>query len=264
MCRILLCGRGGSGKSTIAALLARYLAVNGRSVCVIDADESNESLSRMLGVPAPEMTLADEFGGREAISKWAECKNREESESFCELFGEKRELHVRDLPGTCVGGRDNLCLISIGKIRRPKEGCACPFGVLGRHLIESLHEGNWIYIIDTDAGTEHIGRGLHECCDVFFPVLDLSFESVLFSRFINKIAEEQCKPCFSILNKAAREELGKIGESISAGRIGDFVVFPNLPGVAEANLFGCPVPLEPDVLPMLERMEALFGAVRTR
>ncbi len=264
MCRVLLCGRGGSGKSTLAALLARYLAVNGRPVCVIDADESNESLPRMLGVPAPAMTLADEFGGREVISKWIECKNRDGNKTFCELFGGKGELHVRDLPGSCVGGRDNLCLISLGKIRKPKEGCACPFGVLGQHLIESLHEGGWVYIIDTDAGTEHIGRGLHECCDVFFAVLDLSFESVLFSRFIDKIAEEQGKPCFSILNKTAREDLGKIGEPFSAGRIGDFVVFPNLPGIAEANLFGCPVPLEPDILPTLERIEALFVDARTR
>jgi len=48
------------------------------------------------------------------------------------------------------------------------------------------------------------------------------------------------------------------------GQDRDFVVFPNLPGIAEANLFGCPVPLEPAILPMLERIEAIFVDAKTR
>ncbi|MFP4482135.1 MAG: P-loop NTPase [Thermovirgaceae bacterium] len=262
MCRGLFCGRGGSGKSTLTALLARHLAVNGRSVCVIDADESNGSLHRMLGIEAPEMTLAEEFGGKEAVEKWLDCRNRDGESRSCDLFGKKGELHVRDLPRSCVGGRDNLCLVSIGKIRSPKEGCACPLFMLGQHFIESLHKGGWIYLVDAEAGVEHVGRGLYEHCDIFFSVLDPSWESVLFARFMNELAENEGKPCLSILNKSDSEVLGRLAEALNAENQGGTMVFPDLREIAEANLFGGPVPLLPDVIPILKQLEAVIFAQR--
>jgi CO dehydrogenase maturation factor len=254
----LLCGRGGSGKSTLTALLARHLAVNGRSVCVIDADESNGGLHRMLGIAAPEMTLAEEFGGKEAVEKWLDCRNRDGESRSCDLFGKKGDLHVRDLPRSCVGGRDNLCLVSIGKIRSPKEGCACPLLMLGQHFIESLHKGGWIYLVDAEAGVEHVGRGLHEQCDVFCSVLDPSWESVLFARFMNKLAESVAKPCVSVLNKSEPEALSFIREAVGAENPGDVIVFPWFREIAEANLRGRPVPLVPDAIPVLEQLEAVI------
>ncbi|MGC9372591.1 MAG: P-loop NTPase [Thermovirgaceae bacterium] len=262
MCTVLLCGRGGSGKSTLTALLARHLAVNGRSVCVIDADESNGSLHRMLGIAAPEMTLAEEFGGKEAVEKWLDCRNRDGGSRSCDLFGKKGELHVRDLPRSCVGGRDNLCLVSIGKIRSPKEGCACPLLMLGQHFIESLHKGGWIYLVDAEAGVEHVGRGLHEQCELFCPVLDPSWESVLFAQFINELAASVAKPCVSILNKSDPEALSFMSKALRAENPEYIAVFPGSREIARANLLGRPVPLVPDVLPILEQLEALIFARR--
>ena len=53
MTKVFICGRGGSGKSTITAMFAKYLVSEGMRVLVIDADESNRSLYRMLGLQAP-------------------------------------------------------------------------------------------------------------------------------------------------------------------------------------------------------------------
>ena len=47
--KICVCGKGGSGKSTIAALLANGLKTGGKQVLVLDSDESNGSLYWMLG-----------------------------------------------------------------------------------------------------------------------------------------------------------------------------------------------------------------------
>jgi CO dehydrogenase maturation factor len=47
--RICVCGKGGSGKSAIAALLADELARKGRGVIVLDSDASNACLHWMLG-----------------------------------------------------------------------------------------------------------------------------------------------------------------------------------------------------------------------
>ena len=48
--KILICGKGGSGKSTIASLLAKSMAEKGHNVLVIDSDESNFGLHRQLGM----------------------------------------------------------------------------------------------------------------------------------------------------------------------------------------------------------------------
>ena len=44
--KVLICGKGGSGKSTIAALLAKCVSRRGYQVLVVDSDESNYGLHR--------------------------------------------------------------------------------------------------------------------------------------------------------------------------------------------------------------------------
>ena len=48
--KLLICGKGGCGKSTVAALLAKAMQRRGRRVFLVDADESNIGLYRMLGM----------------------------------------------------------------------------------------------------------------------------------------------------------------------------------------------------------------------
>jgi CO dehydrogenase maturation factor len=51
--RVAVCGKGGSGKTTIAGTLARVLARRGRRVVAIDGD-SNPNLALTLGLPPAE------------------------------------------------------------------------------------------------------------------------------------------------------------------------------------------------------------------
>ena len=48
--KLSVCGKGGSGKSTIVALIANEMQQRGRQVLVVDSDESNPGLYRMLGL----------------------------------------------------------------------------------------------------------------------------------------------------------------------------------------------------------------------
>ncbi len=52
--KVLICGKGGSGKSTITALLAKSMAKRGYNVLVVDSDELNFGLHRQLGIGMPE------------------------------------------------------------------------------------------------------------------------------------------------------------------------------------------------------------------
>ena len=61
--KTLICGKGGSGKSTISALVALTLRDMGANVLLVDADESNYGLHRLMGVPMP-VSLLDDLGGK--------------------------------------------------------------------------------------------------------------------------------------------------------------------------------------------------------
>ena len=61
--KIILCGKGGCGKSTVATLLARAYQKEGKNVLVIDSDESNYGLHRQLGFDLPE-DFTHYFGGK--------------------------------------------------------------------------------------------------------------------------------------------------------------------------------------------------------
>ena len=54
---ISVCGKGGSGKSTIVTLLANEALARGYQVLVVDSDESNTGLFRMLGFHQPPTPL---------------------------------------------------------------------------------------------------------------------------------------------------------------------------------------------------------------
>ena len=64
--KIIISGKGGSGKSTISALLAIALKDLGFCVLLVDADESNEGLHRHLGISYP-VPLLDYLGGKQAL-----------------------------------------------------------------------------------------------------------------------------------------------------------------------------------------------------
>ncbi|MDW7989558.1 MAG: AAA family ATPase [Archaeoglobaceae archaeon] len=64
--KILICGKGGSGKSVIATLLAKELARRGKRVLLLDADESNQTLNRKFGVDEIKK-LMDFLGGKKEV-----------------------------------------------------------------------------------------------------------------------------------------------------------------------------------------------------
>ena len=66
--KVLICGKGGSGKSTVTALLAKAMARRGYNVLVVDSDESNFGLHRQLGVEMPD-DFMNYLGGKKALGE---------------------------------------------------------------------------------------------------------------------------------------------------------------------------------------------------
>jgi len=145
--KIAFCGKGGVGKSTIAALLCGALLEAGYGVLAIDADPSPH-LGRLLGfsetdrlVPLAEM--------RDLLAERAEKQG-----PYYSL-----NPRVEDLPERFMLRRDGLRLMVLGAIREAGRGCACPEQTVLRRLLSFLIlQAREAVVVDMEAGVEHFGR----------------------------------------------------------------------------------------------------------
>ncbi len=213
--KVLVCGKGGSGKSTVAALLAKSMAKRGYEVLVVDSDESNYGLHRQLGMELPS-TLMDHFGGKkEMMGKMRKSFTEGEQVS---LFDEKWAL--ADIPADATSEKDKIKLLAIGKIHDFGEGCACPMGALSKKFLDNLAVGEKeMVIIDTEAGIEHFGRGIEAGCDTILAVLDPSYESLLLSKKIAEISEKIGKSLYFVLNRVDDERKAAMLEFLDKERV---------------------------------------------
>lgn len=196
--KVLVCGKGGSGKSTITALLAKTMAKRGYNVLVVDSDESNFGLHRQLGVEMPE-DFTNYLGGKKALGeKMIEALQKKEPIS---VFEDKWQ--ISDIPEAYTVEKGNIKVMAIGKIHDFGEGCACPMGALAKNLLKNMETTSEdIVLVDTEAGIEHFGRGVEEGCDLVLMVLDPSYESIRLSEKIKELTERAGKPFFFIFNRA--------------------------------------------------------------
>jgi len=190
--KILICGKGGCGKSTIVALLAKEIAARKNTVLVIDNDESNIGLHSRLGMQKPD-DFMNYFGGKKLLfEKTKEMKNK---------------WRLDDLPRDYLAEKENIQLLSIGKIYEFGEGCACPINALSSKFLEIVDLGNEEFLIaDTDAGIEHFGRGVEQGVDILLVVIDPSRESILLAKKISELGQQVDKPVYYILNRISDQE----------------------------------------------------------
>ncbi|NLA05380.1 MAG: adenylyl-sulfate kinase [Firmicutes bacterium] len=197
--RIAVCGKGGSGKSTIAALLASEALHRGYRVLVVDGDESNAGLFQMLGFDDPPRPLLDFIGGREGLKKKMGEPN---------IF-ELAQITTADIPEKYILSNNGLSLVAIGKIMHALEGCACPMGALNREFLKKLTlEEDEIAIVDLEAGVEHFGRGIETGIDSILIVVEPPLESVNVGRRVHEMASDiGIRSIWAVLNKVPSEQI---------------------------------------------------------
>ncbi|UCC69101.1 MAG: hypothetical protein JSV79_04065 [Armatimonadota bacterium] len=207
--KVSVCGKGGSGKSTVVVLLAHELHQRGWRVLVADSDESNACLHWMLGFENPPRPLLELVGGKKNVQR--------EMRSGFDWGEDKPEMSVlaspqvraADLPQEYVSERDGLRLVAVGKIHQALEGCACPMGVLSREFLKKLRlEATEAAVVDMEAGIEHFGRGVETSVDAVVGVVEPSLESVLLTERVRQVAlGSGAKFAGAILNKVASKDL---------------------------------------------------------
>ena len=177
--KIAVCGKGGTGKSTIVALMASAFLELGYFVWVMDTDESNAGLPRMFGFSQQSRPLMA------LLERCAPGKTKPSADWFTQ-----REILLQDIPGEYILGRDNLRFLMTGKITDPFQGCACSMSDLARDLVrKSVLKEKEVMLIDTEAGVESFGRGVERGVDTVLIAVEPSAESIALAEKIRYMAE---------------------------------------------------------------------------
>ena len=192
---------------------------------------SNPGASRWAS--SSTMLAMDHLGGKKLVGEkmWAAFSKKTEAELF------KDAWRIEDIPAECLSHKEGIYLMQIGKIKHFGEGCACPMGGLSREFLGHLVLGpKDVVIIDTEAGVEHLGRGVEKSVDLILVVLDPSYESIRLSEKISDMAKEGNKPVFFILNKVDERSAEILRSKVGTERIAATVPFDA--GLMEHGLSG--------------------------
>jgi len=208
MQKIAVCGKGGSGKSVLVRLLADGLQTRGRRVLVVDSDESNTGLDRMLGFDSRSKPLIELLGGKqkleEEIVAWVKAGGSEETMQLV-----KEEIPVASIPPEYILERDGIKLVIVGKILMALEGCACPMGIVSRSFLNKLRlEADEVALVDLEAGVEHFGRGVETGVDCVLVVVEPSIDSLEVAERISELSSQiNIADVWVVLNKITSEEI---------------------------------------------------------
>jgi len=183
--KIALAGKGGVGKTTISASLARYLAGRGERVFAIDADP-NANLALSLGLSreqADEIVPISEM--RELIAE----RTGVEPGSVGAYF--KVNPRVDDLPDRFKLEHEGVMFLQVGAIKEPSAGCYCPENALLKSLLMNLVlMRDETVILDMEAGFEHLTRGTSQAFDAMIIVVEPSLQSVVTAARIDALAKK--------------------------------------------------------------------------
>jgi CO dehydrogenase maturation factor len=261
--KICICGKGGSGKSTVVALLADELRRRERQVLVIDSDESNEGLYWMLGFASPPVPLMELAGGKKNVQRALRDAFLAEGEYQATPVLAREEIHPDDLPPEHVCQARGLRLVCIGKIHQALEGCACPMGVLCREFLKKLRTGDHeVVVVDMEAGVEHFGRGVETSVDAVVVVVEPSRESVGLAERVKDLASGAGAPfAGAILNKVHTEAVtAQLGEALNRRGVSTLATIPYRQELLQWALEGSPFTGSSESLALPSLADAILPA----
>jgi len=179
--KIAVTGKGGVGKTTIAAILARLYAKDGRKVLAADADP-DANLGLALGFPAGELDTIIPISQMHTLAR--ERTGADLSNVFFSI-----NPQVDDIPDTYGRMCNGVKLLVLGTIETAGSGCICPEGVMLKRIIGNLMlYRDDVVVLDMEAGLEHLGRGTTSGMDRFIVVIEPGERSVQTYQNIKRLA----------------------------------------------------------------------------
>jgi len=200
---IAVAGKGGTGKTTLAVMVVRWLRDNrSKSILAVDADPAT-NFADMLGVSAGESigAVREEMKTRGSDLPAGMTKQR-----FLEY---KTQTGVIETP--------HFDLIVMGRPEGP--GCYCYANNLLRDILDTLGKNYDYVVIDNEAGMEHLSRRTTRDVDHLLVVSLPTVTAIRTAGKISRVAGELAigvKGKHLILNRMSGEPPEAVAKAIEA------------------------------------------------
>lgn len=207
---IAVAGKGGTGKSTLSALIIRYITEElGKPVSAVDADP-NASLGALLGLHI-QSTVADI---REDVV-----------EKKVDFSGMSKERYIEYAIEESIIETEKFDLLTMGRPEGPK--CYCYVNNLLRKYLDKVGTTYPCIVTDNEAGMEHLSRRTTNNVDLLMVVSEPTIVGALTIQRILKLADSlpvTIKKKLCILNRVPRngihenlqQKLQSLGIEVSA------------------------------------------------
>ena len=206
--RVAVAGKGGAGKTTLSATLARLAAQGGRSVVAIDAD-TNPNLAVALGI-------AGDAVERTPTLPTSIVSRRLDGAGLNQSLDDVLAAHA-------TRGPDGVLLVRMGMPQHADEGCLCSAHAAASALLCDLGaDHDRFTIMDLEASPEHLSRGTARHADRLILVAEPYFRSLETVRRQAKLASELASTTVGVVGN-------KIRRPGDAAAIAEFVAGLGLP-----------------------------------
>ncbi len=192
--KLAIAGKGGVGKTTLAAWLGDYLIRQNKEVWLIDADTAI-SLGPALGLSLEEVPIP-------LVNNKKLIQERVGTGVYINLNPE-----VDDLPQKLAKDVRGMKLLVMGTIAGAGSGCGCAANAMLKALLAYmiLRSSQWL-IVDLEAGVEHLGRGTITSVDGLIVISEPSIRGLQTASNISRLARDLgLKKQVMVLNRASED-----------------------------------------------------------
>jgi len=244
--KIAVAGKGGCGKTSITALVIRYLKKNGKTpILAVDADP-NANLRESLGLKVPQTIgrILDDF----------------QHEKISIPSGMTKEAYLDyKLNETLVESR-GLDLITMGRGQGPE--CYCYPNTVLKKFIDGLSDNYAYVVMDNEAGMEHLSRKTTDDVDALLLVSNHSVKGVRAIGRILELAAElklHVKKKYILINMVPDKLDPLVAEELKQLGLKADVIIPEDKTLYRQDLEQKPLMDMPDNSPAVQAVAALMA-----
>jgi CO dehydrogenase maturation factor len=245
---IAMAGKGGTGKTTLSALIIRYLKGRGLGpILAVDADPS-ANLVDALGLPAGQSlgTAREDFFETKGKLPPGVTK-----ESYLEM--KLHEILVES---------KGLDLLVMGRPEGP--GCYCYANNILRHHLDRLVKNYPFVVMDNEAGMEHLSRRTTQGVDYLLFLSDYSIKGIRTVGKIRELIDElklSVKEKHLVVDRAPEELDPDFSQEIRKQGLDLLGTVPSDPFISEYEMKGKALLSLPDESPAVQIVAGMMEKI---